>query len=61
AVDTTAAGDTFVCGFAAALAGGHSELQSIRFGQSAAAISVTRAGAQPSIQGFEELQEFNSL
>ncbi|PHX52358.1 ribokinase, partial [Pseudomonas syringae pv. syringae] len=61
AVDTTAAGDTFVGGFAAALSAGHGELQAIRFGQAAAAISVTRAGAQPSIPTFEEVQEFNSL
>lgn len=55
AVDTTAAGDTFVGGFAAALARGCSESDAIRFGQRAAAISVTRAGAQPSIPGLAEL------
>ncbi|WP_367870001.1 PfkB family carbohydrate kinase [Pseudomonas congelans] len=61
AVGTPAAGDTFVGGFAAALSAGQDELQAIRFGQAAAAISVTRAGAQPSIPTFEEVQEFNSL
>lgn len=49
AVDTTAAGDTFVGGFAAALAQGQGEVQAIAFGQRAAALSVTKAGAQPSI------------
>lgn len=49
AVDTTAAGDTFVGGFAAALARGQGEAQAIAFGQRAAALSVTQAGAQPSI------------
>ena len=49
AVDTTAAGDTFIGGFAAQLAGGASVDAAIRFAQRAAALSVTRAGAQPSI------------
>jgi len=56
AVDTTAAGDTFVGGFAAALARGQSEAQAIGFGQIAAALSVTRAGAQPSIPTFNDVQ-----
>jgi ribokinase len=60
AVDTTAAGDTFVGGFAAALAGGEDEVQAIRFGQVAAALSVTRAGAQPSIPVLSEVQAFKT-
>ncbi|MGE8436741.1 MAG: ribokinase [Pseudomonas palmensis] len=55
-LDTTAAGDTFVGGFAAALAAGRPEREAIAFGQQAAAISVTRAGAQPSIPYLSELQ-----
>jgi ribokinase len=58
AVDTTAAGDTFVGGFAAALANGRSEAEAIRFGQIAAALSVTRAGAQPSIPTLSDVQAF---
>ena len=58
AVDTTAAGDTFVGGFAAALAAGQSEAEAIRFGQVAAALSVTRAGAQPSIPTLHDVQGF---
>ncbi|UII69721.1 ribokinase [Pseudomonas sp. HN11] len=58
AVDTTAAGDTFVGGFAAALANGKSEAEAIRFGQVAAALSVTRAGAQPSIPTLNDVQGF---
>ena len=58
AVDTTAAGDTFVGGFAAALAAGKSEVEAIRFGQIAAALSVTRAGAQPSIPTSSDVQAF---
>jgi ribokinase len=55
AVDTTAAGDTFIGGFAAQLAEGASVDAAIRFAQRAAALSVTRAGAQPSIPTRAEL------
>ncbi|HEX7155781.1 MAG TPA: ribokinase [Burkholderiaceae bacterium] len=55
AVDTTAAGDTFIGGFAAQLARGASVDAAIRFAQRAAALSVTRAGAQPSIPTRAEL------
>ncbi|KRP60359.1 ribokinase [Pseudomonas trivialis] len=58
AVDTTAAGDTFVGGFAAALVNGRSEAEAIRFGQVAAALSVTRDGAQPSIPTLNDVQGF---
>ena len=54
AVDTTAAGDTFVGG-AAARAGGASMDDAIGFGQRAAAISVTRHGAQTSIPTRDEV------
>ncbi len=56
AVDTTAAGDTFVGAFAAALARGLDEAGAIDFGQRAAALSVTRPGAQPSIPHLRELE-----
>ncbi|WP_254593978.1 PfkB family carbohydrate kinase, partial [Burkholderia dolosa] len=55
AVDTTAAGDTFIGGFAAQLAAGAELDAAIRFAQRAAALSVTRAGAQPSIPTLAEL------
>ncbi|SMF25192.1 MULTISPECIES: ribokinase [unclassified Pseudomonas] len=55
-VDTTAAGDTFVGGFAAALVRGLEEGEAIALGQRAAALSVTRVGAQPSIPYLSELQ-----
>ncbi|MFL9880928.1 ribokinase [Herbaspirillum rhizosphaerae] len=55
AVDTTAAGDTFIGGFVAALAEGCSEADAIALGQRAAAISVARVGAQTSIPTRQEV------
>ncbi|QBQ98591.1 ribokinase [Paraburkholderia pallida] len=56
AVDTTAAGDTFIGALAARLAAGEAPAQAIQFALRAASISVTRAGAQPSIPRLEEME-----
>jgi ribokinase len=56
AVDTTAAGDTFIGALAARLAAGEAPAQAIQFALRAASISVTREGAQPSIPTLEEMQ-----
>ena len=55
AVDTTAAGDTFIGGFVAGLASGMDEAEAISQGQRAAAWSVTKPGAQTSIPHLHEL------
>jgi sugar/nucleoside kinase (ribokinase family) len=57
AVDTTAAGDTFNGALAVALAEGMPLLDAVRFANAAAAISVTRMGAQLSAPGRDEIED----
>ena len=57
-VDTTAAGDVFNGALAVALAEKRPMLEALRFAQAAAAISVTRAGAQPSAPTRAEIVAF---
>ena len=57
AIDTTAAGDVFNGYFAAAISEGKSYNEAIIEANKAAAISVTRKGAQPSIPMMNELIE----
>jgi len=57
-VDTTAAGDTFVGALTVALARGMTLPAATREAQCAAALAVTRIGAQTSIPTRTELQEF---
>jgi ribokinase len=56
AVDSTAAGDTFNAALAVALAEGAEMEDAVRFASAAAAISVTRAGAQTSAPGRAEVE-----
>ena len=56
AVDTTAAGDVFCGALAVAIAEGLSMTKAVAFGCRAAAISVTRMGAQPSAPRREEVE-----
>lgn len=56
AVDTTAAGDTFTGALAVALAGGAPLADAVGRGLRAAALCVTRVGAQPSIPTAAELE-----
>lgn len=58
AVDTIAAGDTFNGALLTALLEGKTMLEAVRFGHAAAAIAVTRPGAQPSVPWREEIDAF---
>lgn len=58
ALDTTAAGDTFNGALVAALSNSSSLLEAVRFAQAAAALSVTRMGAQTSIPDYHETMAF---
>ncbi len=60
AVDATAAGDTFNGALAVALAEGRPVHEALRFANAAAALSVTRLGAQASIPSREETGRFLS-
>lgn len=55
AVDSTAAGDAFNAAFAVALVEGRSTVEAARFASAAAAISVTRVGAQESMASRAEV------
>ncbi len=56
AVDATAAGDVFNGSLAVALAEGKALEDAVRFANAAAALSVTKLGAQPSIPKREEIE-----
>ncbi len=60
AVDTTAAGDVFNAAFATALAEGQSVAAAARFANAAAALSVTRPGAQNSVPLRHDVERFLS-
>lgn len=57
-VDTTAAGDTFCGALAVALVEGKPLSDACRFASAASALSVTKAGAQPSVPHRAEIEAF---
>jgi ribokinase len=61
AVDTTAAGDAFNGGFAYALTQGETPAEAARFACAVAAVSVTRAGAQPSMPTLEDVTKLLNM
>jgi ribokinase len=60
AVDATAAGDTFNGALAVALAEGRELAEAIAFANAAAALSVTRLGAQASIPSRDEVEALHA-
>ncbi len=60
AVDTTAAGDTYSGVLASGIAEGKSLIEAVREANVAAAISVTRMGAQPAAPTRAEINEFKA-
>lgn len=59
-VDTTAAGDAFIGGFATSLLENKSLEDAIRFGCACGALAVTKFGAQPSLPTKEEVEKLIS-
>lgn len=57
-VDTTAAGDEFIGAFAYGLSRRFTHEQCTKFANAAAAISVTKIGAQPSLPKLNEVKKF---
>ncbi|MBQ8815076.1 MAG: ribokinase [Lachnospiraceae bacterium] len=58
AVDTTAAGDSFLAAATLSLARGLSDAEAVAYGNRVAAVAVTRPGAQQSVPTPEEVEAF---
>lgn len=61
AIDTTAAGDSFIGGFVSGLSRGESLEAAIDRGMKTASIAVTREGAQKAIPTKEEVENFKGV
>jgi len=57
-VDSTAAGDVFTGSLAAEMAAGETLLDAALFANHAAALSVTKIGAQSSIPALDQVKDF---
>lgn len=60
-VDTTAAGDAFIGGFASALLRGLELEEAVKYANACGALAATKFGAQPSLPTREEAERFMSL
>ena len=60
-VDTTAAGDAFIGGFAYSLLQNKSLEESVRYGCACGALATTKFGAQPSLPTKQDVERFMSL
>jgi ribokinase len=60
-IDTTAAGDAFIGGLAAALLKGKSLEEAVRYGNASGALATTKFGAQPSLPTQDEVELLMSL
>jgi ribokinase len=59
-IDTTAAGDAFIGGFASALLQNKPLEEAVRYGCACGALATTKFGAQPSLPTREEVERFIS-
>jgi len=60
-VDTTAAGDAFIGGLAAALLKGKSLEEAVRYGNASGALAATKFGAQPSLPTAEDVENLLNM
>ena len=58
AIDTTAAGDAFIGGLAAAILANRPMVEALGWGNAAGGLTVTRKGAQPALPDRHELDQF---